>query len=137
MSGTVPSTLSLTVTPSSSASSLELIPGMSYTDILVATSISALTNSPAGLRVSVTSTWVLTSGSNTIPIRRIGDALTTSPVATTNIAANSAVPYVLNVTKSTVGGNAPNSRFFIDYNVPFTQAKGNYTGLITFTASDN
>ena len=138
LSGTVPSSLSLTVAASTSAASLDLTPGLTYSDVKVATLSGARTNGTAGLRVFVSSTWVLTSGSNnTIPITRVGDAATSSAVATIKTATNTSVPYILNVTKSTAGGNANDSNVFIEYSVPSTQAKGTYAGSINFTASDN
>ena len=137
LSGTVPSSLSLTVAASTSAASLDLTPGFTYSDVKVATLSGARTNGTAGLKVFVSSTWVLTSGSNTIPITRVGDAATSSAVATIKTATNTYVPYTLNVTKSTAGGNANDSNVFIEYSVPSTQAKGTYAGSITFTASDN
>jgi hypothetical protein len=137
LSGTVASTLTLTVAPSTSASSLELTPGTTYSDVKIATLSGARTNGTAGLKVLVSSTWVLTSGSNTIPITKVGDAATSATVATIRTATNPSVPYTLNVTKSNAGGSANDSNIFIDYSVPSTQAKGTYTGSITFTASDN
>ena len=62
LSGTVPSSLSLTVAASTSAASLDLTPGLTYSDVKVATLSGARTNGTAGLKVFVSSTWVLTSG---------------------------------------------------------------------------
>ena len=136
LSGTLVSTLSISVVSQASASSLNLTPGNTYSDVKIAWLYGGRTNSAAGLKVLVSSTWVLTSGSNTIPITNIGDAPDSSSVATTK-AVTSNTPYTLNVTKTTGLGNAPDSNIFIDYSVPLGQVPGAYTGSITFTAYDN
>ncbi|NMF61235.1 hypothetical protein [Pseudanabaena yagii] len=137
LSGTLVSTLSLSVDAQTSASALDLTPGRNYSDVKVAWVYGGKTNNLAGLKVLVSSTWQLTSGSNTIPITTVGDAPDSSSVATVKTATNSSVPYTLNVTKTTTSGNAPSSMVFIDYSVPLSQVPGAYTGSITFTAYDN
>ena len=134
LSGTVPSSLSLTVAASTSAASLALSPG-TYSNVKVGVVTGASTNSANGLRVVLSSSWALTSGSNSIAITNIGEAAgTTATSGTGNQATGN---YTLTGTRTSASGNAPDSSIFIAYTVPSGQAVGTYTGSITFTASDN
>ncbi|MEI6331059.1 MAG: hypothetical protein WCP16_17600 [Pseudanabaena sp. ELA645] len=137
VTGNVASIMSMTVTASDSSASLELIPGTDYSNVKIATLTGVSTNGAGGLKVSASSNWVLTSGSDTIPITKIGDSLTSASTATTKATPSTSVASILNITKSTAGGNADSSNVYIDYSVSSTQAKGTYTGSITFTATDN
>jgi hypothetical protein len=136
LNGTVPSTLSMTVSEAGYYSELPLVPGENYTDMKVAEITGASTNSAGGLKVVASSNWTLTSGSNSIAIINIGEAQGTSSTYATS--GNSATGNVtLGVTRTVVAGNAVDSSIFIDYSVSSIQAAGDYTGSITFTASDN
>jgi len=137
LSGTVPSTLTITVTPSSNSASLDLSPGSRI--VKIGTITGATTNSATGLKVTATSSWKLVSGANVIAIGNFYQA--SGATATTHtMNHDSALPdgqaIELGYTKSTSSGLAPDSSIFIYYNVPSTQAAGNYTGSITFTAAD-
>lgn len=135
LSGTVPSTLAMTVSGAGYSSELPLEPGVDYTDMKVAEITGASTNSANGLQVVASSNWTLRSGSNTIAIINIGEAQGTSSTYATS--SNSATGNVtLGVTRTVQAGNALDSSIFIDYNVSSSQAAGDYTGSITFTASD-
>ena len=136
LSGTVASSLAISVTPNASATSLALSPG-TYSNVKVGAITGASTNSANGLKVVASSTWTLTSGSNSIPITSIGDA---PGAAATTATVNSTSPsgaITLQTTKTTASGTAPDSSLFIGYTVQSNQATGSYTGSITFTASDN
>ena len=136
LSGTVPSNLTITVNSNPANANLVLAPG-AYANVKVATITGASTNSASGLKVVLSSTWALTSGSNSIAITNIGDAPT---AAATSVAGNQPSPtgnYTLVSTRTIASGDATNSSIFIAYTVPNGQAAGTYKGSITFTASDN
>ena len=136
LSGTVPSLLTITVTANPSTNNLSLSSG-SYTNVKVGYVTGASTNSANGLKVVLSSTWALTSGSNSIPITYIGDALGTTATSATGGQPSPTSDYTLMNTKTTASGAAPDSSIFIGYTVPSSQAAGTYAGSITFTASDN
>ena len=136
LSGTVPSNLTITVNSNPGNANLVLSPG-AYANVKVATITGASTNSANGLKVVLSSTWALTSGSNSIAITNIGEAAGTTA---TSVAGNQPSPtgnYTLLSTRTSASGNATDSSIFIAYTVPNGQAAGIYTGSITFTASDN
>jgi hypothetical protein len=136
LSGTVPSSLTISVGTTATATSLALSPG-TYSNVKVGVVTGASTNSANGLKVVLSSTWALTSGVNSIPITNIGDAAGTTA---TSVSGNQPSPtgtYTLMSTKTMVSGNATDSSIFIAYTVPTGQAPGTYVGSITFTASDN
>ena len=144
LSGTVPSTLTLTVTPLSNAATLQLTPGVNYSGVKIATLSSASTNSGGGLRVVASGTWKLASNSNasdTISITTLGEAATTTATLA-NAAKSQGIAvgnnhYAISTTGTTVAGNGTDSSIFIGYNVPANIPAGTYTGSITFTAFDN
>jgi hypothetical protein len=137
LSGTVASSLTISVGTTATATSLALSPG-TYTNVKVGVVTGASTNSANGLKVVLSSSWALTSGSNSIAITNIGDSVNTT--ATTRTHGTQGSPtgdYTLVNTKTSVSGNANDSSIFIAYTVPSGQAAGTYAGSITFTASDN
>ena len=136
LSGTVPSSLSLTVAASTSAASLALSPG-TYSNVKVGVVTGASTNSANGLKVVLSSSWALTSGSNSIAITNIGEAAGTAATSSTGNQPSPVGNYTLIGTRTSASGNATDSSIFIAYTVPTGQAPGTYTGSITFTASDN
>jgi hypothetical protein len=133
LSGTVPSSLEITVTPLTAAASLDLSPGNRNTKI--ATITGASTNSPNGLFITLTSSnsYRLVSGNNSISFATRSAAGATASVFTHDVGTSG---FVLQQTTSTSPGGAPDSSIFISYNVPTGQAPGTYVGSITFTASD-
>jgi hypothetical protein len=140
LSGTVPSTLTITVNPSSSNANLTLTPG-AVTNVKIGTITGASTNSANGLKVVASSNWKLTSASSAsiyIPITAVGDASGTSATSATVSTETPATGgnITLIATSTSVSGSVSNSSLFIRYNVPSGQAAGTYTGSITFTASD-
>ncbi|NMF61236.1 hypothetical protein [Pseudanabaena yagii] len=144
LSGTIPSNLSLTVTATSEASAMIFVPGNNTYDLKIANITGAATNSSSGLKVSVLSSWRLTSTSTTeyIVITGFGESTSTSSsIATANrkrIQDNnlqSNVPFDLAITNTNVAGAAPDSSLYISYNAPNITA-GIYSGSITFTATD-
>jgi hypothetical protein len=145
LSGTVPSSLEITVTPTSSATSMVFIPGNNGYDLKIANITGAATNSPNGLKVTVLSSWSLqsTSTSHYITIMGFGESTSTSSsIATANrrrIQDNnlqSNVPFDLAITNTNVAGAAPDSSLYISYNAYALAPAGTYTGSITFTATD-
>jgi hypothetical protein len=136
LSGTVPSSLTISVNSNPANANLALSPG-TYSNVKVGTITGASTNSANGLKVVASSTWTLTSGSNSIPITSVGDApgaaATTATVNSTSPSGN----VTLQTTKTIASGDASDSSLFIGYTVPTGQAAGTYKGSITFTASDN
>ena len=138
LSGTVPSTLTITVTPSNNASALTLSPGI-YNNIKVAAITDASTNSANGLLVRLSSSWKLTSGSNSIAITKIGEGASSASTPTLAISVNPTPTTVFDAfytRTSVVAGTVPDSNIFISYTVPSGQAPGDYTGSINFTATD-
>ena len=77
LSGTVPASLPITVSPTSTSASIPLTPGNAYTGIKIAAISGLLTSSGNGLKVIVTSAsnWRLVSGSNFIEFGGLGEAL--------------------------------------------------------------
>jgi hypothetical protein len=141
LSGTVPSTLAITVTPSANATSLSMNPGNTYSNVKIGTLTGATTNSTNGLKVVLTSSsnWRLTSGSNFIPITVISEAQgsnATSPTKDNITGSLGGGGHTLSVTNTSAAGSATDSSIFISYDVFPDQAAGTYTGSITFTASD-
>ena len=145
LSGTVPSSLEITVTPTSSATSMVFVPGNNTYDLKIANITGAATNSPNGLKVTVLSSWRLqsTSTSDYITIMAFGESTSTSSsIATANkrrIQDNnlqSNVPFDLAITNTNVAGAAQDSSLYISYNVYALAPAGTYTGSITFTATD-
>ena len=134
LSGTVPSTLTITVTPSNNASALTLSPG-SYSDIKVGAITGASTNSANGLYVTLSSSWRLTSGSNSIAITKVGDGASSSSSPSASIL-NPTTVFNTIYTRTSAAGTALDSNIFISYTVPSGQAPGAYTGSITFNAID-
>ena len=140
LSGTVPSTLTITVTPTAAATNLPLILGDLYTPtklFRIATITAASTNSPNGLKVTVTSNGLLQSGANSIAFVGFGEGSTALNGPSNYGFFSTYISNPLQVTKSTLAGSAPDSNIFIGYSVPANQAPGTYTGSITFTATDN
>jgi hypothetical protein len=136
LSGTVPSTLAVTVSPSPDAFSLDLSPGTRI--VKIATITGAATNSPSGLKVTATSNWRLVSGSNFIVLDRLGESQGSNATSPTSLQLPSyydSNPLQLTTSDST--GNASDSSIFVSYTIPPDQAPGTYTGSITFTATDN
>jgi hypothetical protein len=136
LSGTVPSSLTISVGTLSTASSLALSPG-TYSNVKVGVITGASTNSANGLKVVLSSTWALRSGSNSIAITNIGEAAGTTATSVEGNQANPTGNYTLSSTRTSASGNATDSSIFIGYTVPTGQAPGTYVGSITFTASDN
>jgi hypothetical protein len=145
LSGTVPSTLSLTVTPAANVGALQLTPGATYTGIKIAT-LSASSNAEAGLRVTASSPsdWLLlcVPYAYWIPITKLGEAATTSAtspaIVKDVVLAYPSPSYTLDTTKSDFRLTAaPDSSIFISYSVPNTAPSCTYTASITFTAYDN
>jgi hypothetical protein len=144
LSGTVPSTLAVTVSPSAGASSLDLSPGTRIAKIGTITGVA--TNSPSGLKVTATSTWKLVrSGAQAtdVAIGVLNVYQASGASATVHTWQLDSAPQVnqaieLIYTKSTGPGSAPDSSFFIALNLPtnYTYPAGTYTGSITFTATD-
>ena len=141
LSGTVPSTLTITVAPTTNATSLDLTPNTTKYDVKIGNITDASSNSPNGLRVvaSSTSNWKLVSGQNSIDIVGFGDSQgTTSTVPYSMVSTSTGTgAFTLNYTKTTAAGSAQDSGIFISYVVPADAATGTYTGSITFTAFDN
>ncbi len=133
LSGTVPSTLTITVNSLTAAASLDLSPG--NRDAKIATITGASTNSPNGLVITVTSSnnYRLVSGNNSISFATRSAAGATASQFTHDVGTSN---WVLQQTVSTSPGPAPDSSIFISYSVPAGQAPGTYSGSITFTASD-
>ena len=77
LSGNIPYSLSLTLngaTAGNTNTTLSLNPGQTYTAVKIGTISGASSNSPNGLRVSVQSSWTLTSSTGgTIPISKFGE----------------------------------------------------------------
>ena len=136
LSGTVPSNLTITVNSNPANANLVLSPG-AYANVKVGTITGASTNSANGLKVVLSSTWALTSGSNSIAITNIGDAPSTTATSNTGNQPSPTGDFILMSTRTSASGNATDSSIFIAYTVPNGQAAGIYTGSITFTASDN
>lgn len=113
---------------------MNLTPG-SYRGVKIADITNASTNRPNGFKIIVTSSGLLVSGANSIPLIVFVEK---SP--TTGIGSGGAfLAYIANplsVTKITSAGSAPDSSIEIGYDVPSNQAPGTYEGSITFTASD-
>ncbi len=138
LSGIIPTNLTFTVVPESPATALPLIPGDNNRSVRIGYINGASTNNPSGLKVNVSGTGSLASGSNSIPILQIQEASGISATLPEQGAAFSlAVSNGLIVTRSSTNGLAPSSTIFINYTVPPNQAPGTYTGSITFTAVDN
>ena len=140
LSGTVPSTLTITVAPTTNATSLDLTPGTTKYDVKIGNITDASSNSPNGLRVvaSSTSDWKLVSGQNAIDIIFFGDSRgTTSTAPGIMVSPSTGTGITLNYTKTSAAGSADDSGIFISYVVPAGAATGTYTGSITFTAFDN
>ena len=141
LSGTVSSTLTITVAPTTNATSLNLTPDTINYDVKIGNITDASSNSPNGLRVvaSSTSNWKLVSGQNSIDIVGFGESQgTTSTVpARMDPTSTGTGTFTLNYTKTTAAGSAQDSGIFISYVVPADAATGTYTGSITFTAFDN
>ena len=146
LSGTVPSTLSLTVTPSANVGALQLTPGVTYTGIKIAT-LSASSNGGAGLKVTASSPeqWFLRCSlyAMEIPITTLGEAATTNATSpetaknkdVTNLSDSS---YTLLTTRSLSASDpAPASSIFITYSVPSSASACTYTAQIIFAAIDN
>ena len=133
LSGTVPSTLSLTVTPAANVGALQLTPGATYTGIKIAT-LSASSNAEDGLRVTASGDWLLFCYTSDyyIPITKLGEAATTSatsPAIVKDVATASS--FTLDTTKS--GSRltaAPDSSIFISYSVPNTAPPCTYASSI-------
>ncbi|MCX5965833.1 MAG: hypothetical protein NT070_22705 [Cyanobacteria bacterium] len=134
LSGTVPSSLAITVTPTSSATSMNLTPG-SYRGVKIADITNASTNSPNGFKIIVTSSGLLVSGANSIPLIVFVEKSPTTGIGSGG-AFSAYIANPLAVTKITSAGSAPDSSIEIGYDVPSNQAPGTYAGSITFTASD-
>lgn len=132
LSSSVPSNLSITVTPLAAAGSLNLAPLATVANVQVAT-IAASTNSALGLKVTPTSTGLLSSGLNTITYT-IGEAFTTGADLTVASVTDGTA---LIKTHSSASGTARESAISVSYTVPAGQAPGVYTGFISFTAVDN
>jgi type 1 fimbria pilin len=62
LSGTVATSLAMTVTPLSNATSLAMLPGVNYQDVKIGNITGATTNSANGFKVTVNSTWRFVSG---------------------------------------------------------------------------
>ena len=140
LSGTVSSTLTITVAPTTNATSLDLTPNTTKYDVKIGNITNASSNSPNGLRVvaSSTSNWKLISGQNAIDIIFFGDSQGTTSTAPGNMVSTSPEgTFTLNYTNTTAAGSAQDSGIFISYIVPADAATGTYTGSITFTAFDN
>jgi len=137
LSGTIDSVLSITVSPGANSGGLNLGTG-NHSDVAVGFVSGASSNSQNGLKVVLTSTWELKSGSNTIPITKISEAAGYVGVPTTRVDTStlSSIGYTLVNTQTSAPGSATASSIFIDYNVPSGQATGIYSGSITFTVSD-
>jgi hypothetical protein len=137
LSGTIDSVLSITVSPSANSGGLNLGNG-NHSDVTIGTVTGASSNSQNGLKVVLTSTWELKSGSNTIPITKISEAAGYVSVPTTRVDTStlSSIGYTLVNTQTSAPGLATPSTIFIDYDVPSGQATGTYSGSITFTVSD-
>ena len=140
LSGTIPAALPITVFPVPDAVSLPLTPGNAYNGIKIAAISGLLTSSRNGLKVTVTSAsnWRLVSGSNFIEFGGLGEALganATSPTSMRSPSHYDSNP--LQLTRSSSAGNASDSSIFISYTIPPDQAPGTYTGIITFTVTDN
>jgi hypothetical protein len=145
LSGTVPSSLEITVTPTSAATSMAFIPGNNTYDLKIANITGAKTNSPSGLKVTATSSWRLTNPGTTeyVTIMGFGESTSTSSsIATENrkrIQDNtlrSNVPFDLAITNTNAAGAAPDSSVYISFNIYALAPAGIYTGSITFTATD-
>ena len=137
LSGTVPAALSMTVN-SIGAGSLDLSPG-NHQDVKIGTITDASTNSPSGLKVTVSSSWKVVSGSNSIYIYDFADAQhadAPTPGSRIGRQPSEGESIVVNFTNTNEAGSAYGSSYWISYNVPDGQAAGTYTGSITFTASD-
>ena len=140
LSGTVPASLPITVSPTSTSASIPLTPGNAYTGIKIATISGLSTSSVNGLKVIVTSAsnWRLVSGSNFIEFGGLGEALGTNATSPTSMRSPSHYDSnPLQLTRSSSAGNASDSSIFISYTIPPNQAPGTYTGSITFTVTDN
>ena len=141
LSGTVPSSLTMTVTPiTANTSALPLTPGTSTTStyIKIATITSASTNSAGGLKVNVTSSWLLESAGKTpIPITQFAEGPISSSIPWSGGPVSIYATKPLDYTYSVAAGPADDQSVYIGYSVPANQAPGLYTGSITFTATDN
>ena len=137
LSGTIPYTLGIVVNSLSNASSLPLTPGSNSGDYKIGTITGATTNSPNGLKVTVSSSWKLVSGSNSISITDFSESPSATAIVPTmrrNPVSN--VPFDLTSVTTNAAGSAQDSSLFISYSVPANAAAGTYTGSITFTTFD-
>jgi len=137
LSGTVGTGLSMTVN-SIGGGSLDLSPG-NHPDVKIGTITDASTNSASGLKVTVSSSWKLVSGSNSIYIIDFADAqhaTASTPGSRINRKPSEGESIVVNFTNTNQAGSAYGSSYWISYIVPNGQAAGTYTGSLTFTASD-
>jgi hypothetical protein len=140
LSGNIPYSLSLTlngVTPGDTNTTLSLNPGQTYAAVKIGTISAATSNSPNGLRVSVSSNWTLTSSTGgIIAISSFGE---TSNIDMNGSRVEKTPPpstFDLTYTTSSAAGNAPHSGFFITYTVPTSAPPGNYAAAILFAAID-
>ena len=147
LSGTVPSSLEITVTPTSSATSMVFNPGNNTYDLKIANITGAATNSPNGLKVTVLSSWRLqsTSTSDYITIMAFAESSCIVYQGSASISnkrriqdnnLQSNVPFDLAITNTNVAGAAQDSSLYISYNIYALAPAGTYTGSITFTATD-
>jgi hypothetical protein len=147
LSGTIPYSLSLTLNPTSNVGNLSLVPGQRTGGVKIGSLTNVATNSSSGLRVAVSSSWLLKSGDNSIPIVDFSEADTataTSPQRTWDTVAGSPLDgsssegryLVLGLTSSFQAGAARDSSLFISYVVPANAPAGTYTGSIVFTVQD-
>ena len=141
LSSSVPTNLTITVSPLPAAGALNLAPtGNEVPYVNVAAITAASTNDPDGLNVTASGTpvgGVLTGTlspviGNAAPISYTVGESSTATGSVTDVASNG----ILFHTKSSAAGSADPSSIFIKYTVPVGQLTGVYQGSITFTAAD-
>ncbi|MEI6331058.1 MAG: hypothetical protein WCP16_17595 [Pseudanabaena sp. ELA645] len=146
LSGIVPSTLTFTLTPESTATSFSLTPGATNQMVKIATITNAKTNSGSGLKINATSpTWGLRATSNpnesaglAFGLAEAPSADATSPTYFSSQGTGYYASNPLKNTKTSASGVADDSSIFIGiFNVPSNLAPGDYTANVTFTATDN
>jgi phage tail sheath gpL-like len=130
LSGTVTTTLAITVTPTGSASTLDLSGGVK---IVKVADVAMLTNNEQGLTVSISSASLTKTGGSSIPwqVTTVADAGTAPLSAAFTVASGAA--YTVG---SSVAGTLDKD-LYIKYTPLALQDPGTYTGTINLTVADN
>jgi phage tail sheath gpL-like len=130
LSGTVTTTLAITVTPTGTASALDLSGGQK---IVKVADVAMLTNNEQGLTVSISSASLTKTGGSSIPwqVTTVADAASAPLTAAFTVASGTAYSV-----GSSVAGTVDKD-LYIQYTPLALQDPGIYTGTINLTVSDN